>query len=83
MKGRINYQIQVKSKEEVVNTFHLSSKRSDVTVYKNDQKLVPGKAREIVINIPEGRNSFEIYPIDSGSYLGRLLFPKKDADLTE
>ncbi len=85
MKGRIHYRIQVKENGEVINTFQLSSVRSEIAAYKSDNTLVPGKAREFVINVPRGRHSYEILPIDKdkSSVLGRLLIPKKDVKLEE
>ena len=38
MKGRIHYRIQVREKENVINTYQLSSIRSDITVYKNENR---------------------------------------------
>ncbi len=85
MKGRIHYRIQVKENGEVINTYQLSSVRSEIAVYKTDKTLVPGKAREFVINVPRGRHSYEILPIDKdkNSVLGRFLIPKKDVKLEE
>jgi hypothetical protein len=83
MKGRINYRIQVKENTNVVNTFQLSSIRSEVTVYKNDQKLVPGKACEFMIKVPKGKHTFTILPLDQDkpNILGRILIPKKNVKL--
>ena len=77
MKGRIHYFVQVKQDGDTVNTFRLSSVRSEIAAYKSDKTLVPGKAREFVIEVPKGRHTYEIYPLDKSSVLGRLLIPKK------
>lgn len=68
MKGRIQYRVQVTEKNEVINTYQLSSSRSQVTVYESDDKLVPGKAREFVINVPSGRHRYEINPLDRSHF---------------
>jgi hypothetical protein len=81
MKGRIHYRIQVKRDGKTVNTFRLSSVRSEITYYKSDKTLVPGKAREFVIDVPKGRHTYEIYPLDKSSVLGRLLIPKNAVSL--
>ena len=83
MRGRIHYRIQVKSQEKVVNTYQLSSVRSEVTTYENNKKLIPGKAREFVIDVPDGRHTFEIAPLDKdkGTVLGRMLIPEKSVGL--
>ena len=83
MKGRIDYRMQVKEKDEVINTYLLSSRRSEITVYKYNRELIPGKAREFVINVPKGRHSYEILPLDKdkSTVLGRFLMPEKDAKL--
>ncbi|NOX48670.1 MAG: hypothetical protein GXO89_17010 [Chlorobi bacterium] len=83
MKGRIHYRLQVKEKDKVINTYQLSSRRSEVTTYKNNKELIPGKACEFVINVPKGRHTYEIFPLDKGKskILGRFLIPEKDVKL--
>jgi len=83
MKGRIQYRIQLKENEKTINTYQLSSRRSEIAVYKNDSTLVPGKAREFIIEVPKGNHHYVIYPLDEdkSTILGRLLFPKKDVKL--
>jgi len=83
MKGRINYRIQVTENGEVLNTYHLSSRRSEVTTYLEDESLVPGKACEFVINVPSGTHTYEIAPLDKvmETVLGRILIPEKDIKL--
>lgn len=85
MKGRINYRLQVKEDGDVKNTYLLSSVRSEITSYKNDGEKIPGKAKEIVINVPGGTHIYEIVPLDKDkkTILGRILFPKKDMKLEE
>ena len=85
MKGRINYRLQVKEDGEVKGTYLLSSVRSEITSYKKDGKKIPGKAKEIDINVPGGTHIYEIIPLDKdkNSILGRILFPKKDINLEE
>ncbi len=83
MKGRINYRMQVVEKGKVINTYQLNSRRSEITLYKNNTELVPGKAREFVINVPAGRHSYEVLPLDKdkNTLLGRFLLPKEDVKL--
>ena len=85
MKGRINYRLQVKEDGDVKNTYLLSSVRSEVTSYKKDGEKIPGKAKEIIINVPRGTHIYEIVPLDKdkNSILGRILFPKNDIKLEE
>jgi uncharacterized membrane protein YkoI len=85
MQGRVNYRVQVRQNGEVVNTYQISTIRSDVALYKNDEKLVPGKAQEITIEVPKGKHIYEIYPIDENtrSLLGRLFIPTDDIKLEE
>ncbi|OQX75331.1 MAG: hypothetical protein B6D64_11865 [Bacteroidetes bacterium 4484_276] len=64
MKGRIHYRLQVKENDKVLNTYQLSSRRSEVAVYKDNKDLIPGKAREFVINVPKGKHTYEILPLD-------------------
>jgi hypothetical protein len=85
MKGRIHYRVQVKEKGDILNTYQLSSRHSEIAVYKNDKTLIPGKACEFVINVPRGRHSYEILPLDKDktTLLGRCLIPKKDVKLSD
>jgi hypothetical protein len=81
MKGAILYRLQIKEKGKVLNTYQLSNRTSGITVYKNNEKLIPGKASEIMINVPKGTHIYEIIPLDQdkNTLLGRVLIPKKDA----
>jgi len=85
MKGRIHYRIQVKEKGDIINTYQLNSRHSEVAVYKNDKTLIPGKACEFVITVPRGRHTYEILPLDKDktTLLGRCLLPKKDVKLSD
>jgi len=83
MKGKINYRVEVKEDKKIRNTYMLSGDPSDVTRYKKDGKKTPGKANEIVINVPSGTHSYEITTLDKCSVLARILFPKKDIKLEE
>ena len=83
MKGKINYRIEVKEDKKVKNTYMLCSTRSDVTRYRNDGKRIPGKANEIVINVPSGTHKYELIPLDNYTVLARILFPRKDIKLDE
>lgn len=83
MKGRIHYRLQVKENGNSINTYQLSSVRSEITFYQTDKELVPGKGREFVINVPKGRHTYEVVPLDKdkNKVLGRILLPKKDVKL--
>lgn len=81
MKGRLNYRVEVQEDKRLKNTYLLCSDRSDVTKYKNEKKKTPGKANEIVINVPSGTHIYEIVTLDKYLILGRILFPKKDISL--
>ncbi|MCX6234777.1 MAG: hypothetical protein NT175_08640 [Bacteroidetes bacterium] len=83
MKGRINYRVQVKENNIVINTYQLNSKLSEIAVYKDDKALIPGTACEFVIYVPNGKHTYEISPLDKdkSTLLGRLLLPKKDVKL--
>ena len=85
MRGRINYRMQVIENGEVVNTYQLSSRRSQVTVYKDNPELIPGKGCTFVIEVPEGKHTYEIRPIDrdKSTVLCRFMIPEKDVRITE
>lgn len=85
MKGRINYRLRVKEDGIVKNTFLLNSIRSEITTYRKDGAKVPGKAKELIIDVPDGTHVYEIIPLDKdkNTILGRILFPKKDIKLEE
>ena len=84
MRGRIQYRIQVKENDEVINTYSLSSKRSQVTVYSDNKELLPGTACEFVIDVPKGKHTYEIMPLDKdkSTVLGRFLIPENDVKLS-
>lgn len=83
MRGRINYRIQVKENGKLLNTYQMSSRRSEIAEYKTDKTLVPGKACEFVINVPAGKHLYELIPMDKdkSTVLGRFLLPKADVKL--
>lgn len=85
MKGRIDYRVQLKENGKVIHTYLLSSTYSEVTNYKNNSKLVPGKANEFFIQVPSGRHHYTLIPLDKdkNTILARVLFPKKDVNLEE
>jgi len=84
MRGRIHYRLQVRENERVINTFQLSSRRSEVAVYRAFDALVPSRATEIVIPIPPGHHRLQISPMDpdKSTVLSRFLLPKDDLALT-
>jgi hypothetical protein len=83
MKGRIHYRVQIKEADKVLNTYQLSSERSETAVYKENRDLIPGKACEFVIIVPKGKHNYTVFPLDEdkSTLLGRLLIPKKDVKL--
>jgi len=85
MRGRIQYRIQVKENNQVINTYSLNSKRSQITVYKDNEKLLPGTGCEFVIDVPKGKHVYEIMPLDKdkSTILGRFLIPEKDVKLSD
>lgn len=85
MKGRIHYRLQVNEKGKVISTYQLSSRRSEVAAYETNKELIPGKAREFVINVPKGRHTYEVIPLDKDKdhLLGRILLPKKDVKIRD
>lgn len=83
MKGTINYRLQLKENGNVIHTYLLNSTFSDVTSYKDNNKLIPGKAKEFYIEVPKGKHTYIITPLDKdkNTILARVLFPKKDVKL--
>lgn len=85
MRGRIDYRVQVSEKEKIINTYLLSSSRSDVAAYKENTDLIPGKGCEFVIDVPSGKHTYQITLLDKSdqTVLGRMLLPKKDVGLED
>lgn len=78
MRGVIQYRVQVKLDGKIINTYQLSSRKSETTAYKNNNQLVPGKGNEFVIIIPKGKHNIELIPLDQNKpILGRLMIPAK------
>jgi hypothetical protein len=80
MRGRIHYRMQVSENGKVINTYQLSSRRSEVTFYKDNPELIPGTGCEFVIDVPDGKHTYEVLPIDKdkSTVLGRFMIPEKD-----
>ncbi len=80
MKGRTDYRLQVKEDSKIKNTFQLSSVHSQTTKYEHDNSKIPGKANEIVIDVPSGKHTYQLNILDKNkcTLLCRILFPKKD-----
>ncbi len=85
MKGNINYRLQLKEDGKVLHTYLLTSSFSDITTYKSNNSLVPGKAKEFYVEVPQGTHTYTITPMDKdkNTILARVLFPKKDVKLGE
>lgn len=77
MKGRIDYRVQVKRNNEIIHTFQLGNVPSEVTMYRDNKDLIPGKACEFSIIVPKGSHLYEIIPLDEdkSTLLGRILIP--------
>jgi hypothetical protein len=85
MRGRIDYRLQVSENGKTINTYLLSSSRSEVATYKDNSKLIPGKGCEFVIEVPDGKHTYIVTLLDKSdqTVLGRLLLPKKDVGLED
>lgn len=81
MKGLLNYRVEIREDKKLKNTFMLCANASDITRYRKEKKKTPGKAKEIVINVPSGTHIYEIITLDNYQILGRILFPKTDIKL--
>ena len=84
MRGRIQYRLQVRADGRVINTFQLSSRRSDIATYRSEDALVPGRATEIVVPVAAGRHRLAIQPLDpdKSTLLARFMLPREDLGLT-
>ncbi len=84
MRGRIHYRIQVSEGGRVINTFQLSSRRSEIASYRSLDTLVPGRAAEVVIPVAAGRHRLRIMPLDpdKSTVLARFMLPREDLSNT-
>lgn len=80
MRGNVHYRVQVKNNDRIINTYQMSSRRSEATSYLHGKDLVPGKACEFIINVPPGKQVYELLPLDKdkNSILVRMMIPKVD-----
>ncbi|OQC61820.1 MAG: hypothetical protein BWX49_02054 [Bacteroidetes bacterium ADurb.Bin008] len=80
MRGNVHYRVQVKNNDRIINTYQMSSRRSEATSYLHGKDLVPGKACEFIIDVPSGRQIYELIPLDKdkNSILVRMMIPKVD-----
>jgi hypothetical protein len=80
MEGDVHYRLQVNENGKVVNTYQLSNRLSDVSIFKEMKNVTPGKASKIVINVPEGKHTYQISPMEdikSGFY-SKLMIIRND-----
>ncbi|MEM1205833.1 MAG: hypothetical protein AAGN66_21565 [Acidobacteriota bacterium] len=84
MRGRIHYRLQIQQDGQVVNTYQLGSRRSEVAQYHREDALVPGRAVEVVVAVPEGKHRYELRSIDPDkpTFLARFMLPREDLSLT-
>lgn len=88
MRGGVRYRAQVlevDADDRILYTFQLRSRRSGVATFRDQTHLVPGKAQEIVIPVPQGTHRYRILPLDgeTSTLLARFMLPKSAMDLEE
>lgn len=85
MSGVVNFRLQILENGQTINTYQLSNKQSEVSIFKKEKDLTPGKASKFVINVPAGKHSYQIIPmeeINSGIF-SKLMIVRGDVSNTE
>jgi predicted transcriptional regulator len=81
-KKRVSYRLQIFERENLINSFQLYSVRSYSTRFEKIPNAIPSKAREIVVNVPEGLHTYVIKTPDENVKLyARFFIPTEDIDL--
>ena len=70
--------VQIKENGKIINTIHISSKRSKSVVYTKGGRLVPGTPNKFFMEVPKGSHEYEIVVLDKRkSALVKISFDKK------
>ncbi len=81
-KKTIKYGIKIISKTDEEKSFLLWTNRSHSVNYKDDVNFVACKAKEIILDVPEGLHYYSIYPEgETKSVIVRLFIPYKDVNV--
>lgn len=67
MKGKIDYRLTIREDKKIKNTYQISAQNSSQSIFKNIKELTPGMANFIIIDVPTGTHSYEIYPAGRNS----------------
>lgn len=68
------YVLEVKRHEKLIRRYHLTGKPSESSTYRFADGIVPGVAREIVIQVPEGEAVYTLRPVDlSQTFAARAM----------
>ena len=77
-KGQQQYRMEVREDGDIKYTFQLVSKSSKLAHLGSDSEYRITKAKEILIDVPQGKHTYEIRPLTKLTTFIRLLLPKND-----
>ena len=80
MVGKQMYVLNVLEKGELVKSFHIESVRSSTVTYNDRPAIIPGAAKQLEIEVPQGVHTYE-FQLASSQFLGaclRFLIPTID-----
>ncbi len=81
-KKNVRYRVTVSENGELLNSYLLWTSRSYSTQYEKGSDYIANKAREIILNVPEGLHVYEIAsPDENSSVLARFFIPYKDVNI--
>ena len=75
MMGVQKYKLRVQFDEEDPTTYEFETVNSTVSYFRNDGKIIPGKAQKIKLKIPKGKHNLKMFTEDSNTVALRLMLP--------
>ena len=77
MTGELSYRLQVSENAEVINSYNLTTYKSETTTYKEKSDLIPARKRTFYFYVPKGKHEYKIKLLETDySALLRFFIPK-------
>ncbi len=76
MRGRQHYSVVVQIDDNKPTVYEFETEPSTVSYFRTEHEVIPSKAGQIIVNIPEGKHNVYVYPGDSRVIAVRILVPE-------
>jgi len=81
--GTQHYTVLVSIDDGKVTAYEFETKASDVAYFRSHEDIIPSKAGQIKIEVPEGKHTVTIAPGDSKEIAVRVMIPESMVKKTE